>query len=288
MGVFSNLKASKNGQDKKKKKKEKKEKSPEKEMSFLEHLEELRWHIMRSVIAILLVAIALFVNIQWFLKEVVLAPMNADFPTNKILSSFRALDIAGEIDIVLQAITPYEQFLRALMLSAVGGFIIAFPYVLWEVWRFIKPGLHKNEIKGLKGNVFVMSMLFFTGIAFSYYIITPFAMQFFASFQIMDGVENQWRIGNVIAMVTQIAIAGGLIFEMPIIVYYLSKIGMLTPQIMKAYRRHAIVVLLILAAIITPPDWITQILIFIPLTLLYETSIRISAAVTKKREAELA
>lgn len=257
-------------------------------MSFLEHLEELRWHLMRSVIAILLVGIVLFINIQWFISDVVLAPMQSDFPTNKILSTLRGLDVAESIQVMIIAITPYEQFLRALTVSAIGGFIFAFPYIIWEIWRFIKPGLHSNEKKGLRGNVVVMSLLFFIGISFSYFIITPFALQFFSTFQIMEGVENQWRIGNIIAMITQIAIAGGLIFEMPIIVYYLSRIGLLTPQIMKAYRRHAIVVLLILAAIITPPDWITQILIFIPLTLLYETSIRISAMVTRKREAALA
>lgn len=286
MGVLPKSKASKNGQEKKKD--SEKKKAQEKEMSFLEHLEELRWHLMRIVIAILLVAIGLFINIKWFIADVVLGPMQPDFPTNEILSQLRALDMAKSINVEIIAITPYEQFIRALTVSAIGGFIFAFPYVLWEIWRFIKPGLHVHEKKGLRGNVLIMSLLFFTGISFAYYIITPFALQFFSNFQIMDGVENQWRIGNVIAMITQIAIAGGLIFEMPIIVYYLSKIGMLTPTIMKTYRRHAIVVLLVLAAIITPPDWITQILIFIPLILLYEISIRISAIVTKKREAELA
>ncbi|MEM7368913.1 MAG: twin-arginine translocase subunit TatC [Bacteroidota bacterium] len=288
MGVFSKSKANNNGQQKKEDPENKEKTGEEKEMSFLEHLEELRWHLMRSIIAILLVGIVLFINIQWFIADVVLAPMQSDFPTNEILSRLRGLDVAESIQVMIIAITPYEQFLRALTVSAIGGFIFSFPYIIWEIWRFIKPGLHNNEKKGLRGNVVVMSLLFFIGISFSYFIITPFALQFFSTFQIMEGVENQWRIGNIIAMITQIAIAGGLIFEMPIIVYYLSKIGLLTPEIMKAYRRHAIVVLLILAAIITPPDWITQILIFIPLTLLYETSIRISAMVARKREAALA
>ncbi|MEO0472689.1 MAG: twin-arginine translocase subunit TatC, partial [Bacteroidota bacterium] len=183
---------------------------------------------------------------------------------------------------------PYEQFLKSLSISFVGGFIFAFPYFIWEIWRFIKPGLHPKERKGLRGNVFIMSMLFFLGVSFAYYVILPFAVQFLSNYSLYEGVSNDWRIGNVISMVTQIVIAGGILFEMPILVYYLSKMGILTPQFMKKYRRHATVVLLVLSAIITPPDVVSQILIFFPLSILYEISIRICKRVYKRAAKEAA
>ncbi|MEM7658973.1 MAG: twin-arginine translocase subunit TatC [Bacteroidota bacterium] len=280
MGAITRLKDLRNGQQ------PKPAKGEEKEMSFLDHLEELRWHLIRAVVAIVIMAVVIFGNMQWIMEHIVLAPLEPDFWLNRLINEFRGIETATQVD--MQAIKPAEQFLKALGISVIGGFIVTFPYVLWEIWIFIKPGLHKNERRGLRGNVFVMSFLFFLGISFAYYIITPFAMQFFANFKLYETIENQWRIGDYISMVTQIVMGGGLIFEMPILVFYLARMGVLTPQVMRAYRRHAIVVLLILAAIITPPDWITQILIFIPLTALYEISILICASVTRKREAELA
>lgn len=252
-------------------------------MSFLEHLEELRWHLIRSFGAILVFAITIGVNIQWFLKEVILAPFEPDFWTHAMLCKFREALCFDSIDVDIIAISPPEQFLKAITISLVGGFIFSFPVFIWEMWRFIKPGLHSHERKGLRGNVLVMSILFFIGVAFAYYVITPFSIRFFSTFTISPGIENQWKIGKVIGMITNIALGGGIIFEMPVLVYYLSKMGLVTPQFMRTYRRHAIVVLLILAAMITPPDWITQVLIFIPLIILYEVSIRISAVVTRKQ-----
>lgn len=254
-------------------------------MSFLEHLEELRWHLIRSFGAILVFAIAIGVNIQWFLEDVILAPFKPEFWTHAVLCRFREALCFDKIDVDLIAISPSEQFLKAITISLVAGFIFAFPVFIWEMWRFIKPGLHKHERKGLRGNVLVMSLLFFTGVAFAYYIITPFSIRFFSTFSIAPGIENQWKIGKVISLISNIALGGGIIFEMPVLVYYLSKMGLVTPGFMRSYRRHAIVVLLILAAMITPPDWITQVLIFIPLIILYEISIRISAMVTKKQDA---
>ena len=187
----------------------------------------------------------------------------------------------------MQAIKPTEQFLKSITISVIAGFIIAFPNVLWEVWRFIKPGLHKHERRGMRGNVLIMSFLFFVGVLFAYYIILPFAVRFLATFSISDQNENIWRFGEVISMVTQIVIAGAIGFEMPILVYYLSKLGVVTPEGMKRYRRIAIVILLVLSAMITPPDVISQILIFVPLMGLYQLSIAISRRVYKKAEAEL-
>ncbi|MEZ4776324.1 MAG: twin-arginine translocase subunit TatC [Bacteroidia bacterium] len=260
----------------------------EKEMSFLEHLEELRWHLIRSFAVILVVAIVIFTKIQWFLDNVILFAFDKNFPLHRFLCNLNADLCFEKIGVIFIAIEPYEQFLKSISISLIAGFIISFPYFAWEIWRFIKPGLHPREQKGMRGNVLVMSMLFFMGVAFAYYIVLPFSVQFLASYKISADIENQWKIGNVIAMVTQIAIGGGVIFELPIVVYYLAKIGLVTPEFMKTYRRHAVVVLLVLAAVVTPPDWITQVLVFLPLMVLYEISIKIAAVVTKNREKELA
>lgn len=279
MGVISNIKKRRSEG------KKKAEKDPNEEMSFLDHLEELRWHLVRSIGAVVFFAIFFFINREFILDEIVLKPFQADFPTNKILCSIRE-SLCGEVNVEFIAITPYEKFIKALSLSIIGGVLTAFPYILWEIWRFVKPGLHTHEKSGLRGNIFVMSLLFFMGVAFSYYVITPFSIQFLAGFELTDGLENQWRIGSVISFVAQIALGGGILFEMPILVYYLTKLGVVTPDFLKNYRRHAYVILLILAAIITPPDVLSQILIFIPLSGLYEVSIRISKMVVKKEKEE--
>jgi len=260
----------------------------EKEMSFLEHLEELRWHLIRALVAIVLVMIVAFINIEWLFDKIIIAPMSYDFPLHRILCYLREINCEGSIPMTMQAIKPYEQFVNSIVIAAVVGFVVAFPYVAWEIWRFIKPGLRTPERRAVRGNVFVLSFLFFTGVSFSYFVVLPLALQFLASWSISDKIVNDWRFGNVVGMVTQVALAGGILFEMPVIAYYLSKIGLLTPQFMKSYRRHAVVVLLILSAILTPPDPGTMILIFMPLMLLYEISIVISRRVNKRRERELA
>ena len=260
--------------------------SEEKEMSFLEHLEELRWHLVRSFIAIVVIAIAVGINISWIFNQVILFPFNSQFPTHKVLCAIKESLCFEKLPVEMIAISPYEQFIKSITISIILGFIVAFPYVMWEIWRFVKPGLRTNEVKGMRGNVLIMSLLFFIGVSFSYFIVLPFAIQFLANFSLADIIENQWKVGNVIGMVTQVILAGGVLFEMPIIVYYLTKIGLLTPTFMVTYRRHAVVVLLVLSAIITPPDVISQVLIFFPLMLLYQISIGISRRVYKRLQAE--
>lgn len=260
----------------------------EKEMTFLDHLEELRWHLFRSLIAMGAFAIIFFTNRKWIMDNIVLAPFDPKFPLHRALCALNDSLCIESINVTFLAITPYEIFLKSITLSFLGGFIIAFPYVLWEIWSFIKPGLHVHERKGLRGNILIMSLLFFIGVSFSYYVILPFSIQFLSSFTLAEGIENQWRIGSVISLVAQISISGGIVFEMPILVFYLSKLGVIGPEFMKTYRRHAYVILLILAAIVTPPDVLSQILIFIPLAGLYELSIGVSKSVVKKEAARLA
>ncbi len=258
----------------------------EKEMSFLDHLEELRWHLVRSVIAIAIGAIVVGININWFFDEVVFAPLQYEFPTHQLICKLMGKVCEGNIlEGDLQSIKPTEQFLKSISISLIAGFILAFPIIIWELWRFIKPGLHKHERTGMRGNVLIMSFLFFTGVLFSYFVIIPFAIRFLALFSISDQIQNIWRFGEVISLITQIVIAGGVVFEMPILVFYLSKMGLITPEVMIGYRRIAIIVLLVLSAVITPPDVISQILIFLPLMGLYQLSITISRRVQRKAAA---
>jgi sec-independent protein translocase protein TatC len=257
-----------------------------KEMSFLDHLEELRWHIVRSLAAILVVAVVVFIYRNWVTDNIYLASYRTDFPLHQWLAAMGVKDFGG-IEVTAIAIGPYDQFLLALGMAFIGGFIVAFPYVLWEFWRFLSPGLYSHERSRFRGAVGILSVLFFAGVLFGYYIIVPFSVTFLAEFSLSDAISNDWRINKIIAMINQIVIAAGLVFEMPVLVYILSKIGVVTPEGMKRYWRHAFVVLLVLSALITPPDVLSQVLIFIPLGLLYRASISISALVNRKREKEL-
>ena len=174
------------------------------------------------------------------------------------------------------------QFSTHLMTSIYAGFILAFPYVFWEIWRFILPALKEKETKVTRGVVFFSSLLFLTGVTFGYYVIAPLSINFLGSYQVSQTVANQISLTSFVSTVTTISLANGIIFELPILVYFLTKIGLLTPQFMRTYRRHAMVITLILSAIITPPDITSQILVSFPLIILYEISIQISKAIVKK------
>jgi sec-independent protein translocase protein TatC len=259
--------------------------NPEKEMSFLDHLEELRWHLVRSIAAIVVFAIALYINLSWILSNVLLAPFKGTFFTHQLMCRLDPSLCFEKIDVTYIAISPYEQFINSLTMSLIGGFVFAFPYVIWEFWRFIRPGLHDHEQRSMRGSVAVMSLLFFIGVAFAFFVIVPFSVQFLAGYKLSPEIENQWRIGDVIGMITQLLIGTGLVFEMPVLMLYLTKMGVVTPEFLRKYRRHAIVILLFIAAIITPPDWISQILTFFPLYLLYEISIGVSGRTLKRQAA---
>ncbi len=266
-----------------------KENASEEEMSFLEHLEELRWHLVRSVAAIVICAIAVGINIRWVYDEVINWPLQSDFPIYQMIGGVE--DLIGEgdsMDNTQQNYKPMGQLVGAILIAIVGGFLISFPYVLWEVWRFIKPGLYQSEKRAVRGNVFVISALFFTGIGFAYFIITPLSFRFLQAFTLSDNIQNIWHFTEIIDLEIRIIVAGGLTFQMPMLVYYLARMGLITHNGLRKFRRHAIVVLLVLSAILTPPDPITQVLIFLPLFGLYQISIRIAKRTTLKREKELA
>jgi sec-independent protein translocase protein TatC len=262
------------------------------EMSFLEHLEELRWNILRAVGAIFVFTIAGWIYVNEIYHYIIIAPAKTDFWTYRMMCKLgkavgaEALCI-DKIDFELQALGVGEQFSMALTSSVIVGLVFAFPYAFWEIWRFIKPGLKKYERRAARGAVFYVTFLFFSGVLFGYYIVTPLALNFLANFKLDESIINEFSISSYIGMVATLTLACGLAFQLPIVVFVLSRVGFLTPSVMREYRRHAIVVILIAAAIITPSaDIYSQILVALPLTLLYEISIFVSGRVQKAKAQE--
>ena len=262
------------------------------EMSFLEHLEELRWHIIRSVFAVMIFAVVAFVMKDFIFNTIILNPRTPEFWTNRMFA--RLADMVGtdalrinQKPLELISIQIAGQFLTHIWVSIIAGFIIAAPVVFFEFWKFIKPALYDNEKKYAGGAVFFTSILFMLGILFGYFLIVPLSVHFLGSYNVSGEVTNQINLRSYIGSVTSISLAAGVVFLLPIFTYFLSKVGILTPEFMKTYRKHAYVVMLLLSAIITPPDIFSQIMVFIPLFFLYEVSIFISRRIVKKREKEL-
>ena len=264
-----------------------------KEMSFLDHLEELRWHIIRSVGSILVFTIAAWIFQKEIFGGIIMAPSKSTFWTNRMLCKLAdATGVEGlcfkQADFVLQNREVSGQFMFALTQSIMVGLLFAFPYFFWEIWRFVKPGLKMKEARAATGAVFWVSMLFFTGVAFGYYVVSPMAINFLANFKLDESIQNQYDISDYLSLLSTMTLACGVTFQLPMIAFVLSQVGVLTPGFMREYRRHAIVVILILAAIITPsPDMISQLLVTLPLLALYEVSIVVSARVNKRRELEM-
>ena len=255
-------------------------------MSFLDHLEELRWHLIRSTAAIVVFATLAFVFKSFIFDMIIFGPKSADFPTYKLLC--RSAQMLGldsfcftELPFRVQSRTMAGQFSAHIWTSITAGFILAFPYVLYEFWKFISPGLYENERKNARGFILVASALFFTGVLFGYYVVTPLSMNFLGSYQVSDQVFNDFDLSSYIGLVRACALSSGLIFQLPIVIYFLTKIGLVTPEFLRKYRKFALVIVLIISAVITPPDIASQIIVAIPVLILYEVSIVISKRVIK-------
>ncbi len=269
----------------------KRTRNTEGEMTFLQHLEELRWHIIRSLIAVVMGAIVAFIFKNVIFDHILLAPKNPDFLTNRLLCRLSELVnvpvlCINQKPLQLISIKLSGQFTTHINIALVSGVILAFPYVFWEFWSFFRPALYEKERKYARGAVSAASILFMTGILFGYFIIAPLSINFLSSYRVSETVLNQININSYIGSLTSVVLAAGITFELPIVVFFLSRIGVLTPEFMRKYRKHAIIVILVLAAIITPPDIFSQILVTIPLVFLYELSIFISVRVYKKRKEE--
>jgi sec-independent protein translocase protein TatC len=268
-------------------------KSPEKEMSFWEHLEELRWHLIRSVIILVILAIAAFILRKFIFDMIILAPKEPDFISYRVLCAIGRLVSSDALCI---GTTPLEiiniemsgQFLVHIYVSMMAALVVAFPYLLWELWSFIRPALLPKEKKYSRGVVFYSTVLFMIGMVFSYFLIVPLTINFFSSYQVSASVSNTITLSSYISTVVSLTLATGLVFELPIVVFFLTKVGILTPSFMKKNRKYVLVILLTIAAIITPPDIFSQILVTIPLMGLYEFSIFISSRIYKKQAAKLA
>lgn len=263
------------------------------EMTFIDHLDALRKHLVRAVIIFIACAIGAFLAKDFIFNDIIFAPTRNDFPTYRALCWLSdALGLGNSI--CLEFNIPFKiintemagQFTMHMQVAAVVGFIVAFPFIFWEIWRFVKPGLHRKEVKYTEGIIFFTSSLFLIGVAFGYYVMTPFSVNFFATYQVSTLVENTFTLTSYISFITMFTLLSGIIFELPIAVYFLSKLGLITPDFMRKYRRHSIVVILIIAAIITPADAASQILVFIPVWVLYELSIFISARVVRNMQLD--
>ena len=257
----------------------------ESEMTFLEHLEVLRWHIIRSIVSIALFGIVIFLNKEFIFGRVIFGPKYANFPTYKFFCKFFGT-LCEPPELLIQTIQVQEKFITHLKVSIIMGIVISFPYIFWEVWQFIKPGLYPKERKAARGMVGICSFLFILGTLFGYYVVTPFALQWLSGYQIGAGevTSTATTLSSYVNIMTMWTVPAGIIFELPIVMYFLTKVGLVTPKFLKKYRRLAIVVILIVAAIITPPDPTTQFLIGVPLYILYEISIIISQRVTVAQE----
>lgn len=260
-------------------------------MSFLDHLEELRWHLIRSIASILVFAIAAFVSKDLIWDTIILGPSRTDFWTYRAICSLGQKLGSGlllcidELPFIIQSRQMTGQFTMHILSSLVIGLLCAFPYTFWEMWRFIRPGLYETEQKVSRGATFFVSLLFTCGVLFGYFIVTPLAVNFLANYQVADTILNEFDIISYVTTVSTLVLVCGLMFQLPIVVYFLTKAGLVTPELMKAYRRHAIIVILLAGAILTPPDVISQVLIAFPLVLLYQISIFISKMVLKRSEA---
>ena len=271
--------------------KNKKKKEAKAEMSFLDHLETLRWHIIKAVSSVIVFACVAYIYSE-YVWAIIFAPNNADFWTSRMiikLNNYFGIHSNGLNAKPLSLINfdMSGQFMVDVWTAIIVGFIVAFPYVVYQFWSFIKPALYENERKHATGAVLIMSVLFLIGILFGYYLIVPFSIDWLGGYSISNVVTNQINILSYISSVTSIIISGGVAFELPVVIYFLSKVGLLTPKFLRKYRRHAYVLLLIIAAIITPPDVLSQMIVSIPLILLYEVSIFISARVDKVHQKKL-
>lgn len=264
------------------------------EMSFVDHLEALRWHIVRSVLAIVVVAIVIFIKIDWIFENVITGPLHESFLSYRALCNLGhkmhmgdALCMQSIEHLKLQTTTFGSQFISSISIAFIGGFIVAFPYIFWEFWRFVKPALSPKELKSSRGGIFWVSFFFLLGIAFGYFLLAPFTFSFLWNYRLgVTGLlETRPTLDDYIDNLVDILVGSGIAFQLPLVSYVLTQIGLITPNFLRTYRKYAYVAILFIAAIITPsPDWMSQTIVALPLIILYEISIRISVRVTKRRE----
>ena len=262
------------------------------EMSFLDHLEELRWLLVRSTSAVLIMAVVTYFFSDFIFDTILFAPTSPSFFTYTFFCDLsHQLGFADsicitELPFIIQNTSMEGQVNMFIWTCITAGFILAFPFILWELWKFISPALYEKERKNVRVFIFVASILFFLGVLFGYYVIVPMSINFCATFSISKMVQNQFTIDSYISMIKTSVIASGLFFELPVIIYFLTKLGLVTPTFLRKYRKYSVVIVLLISAIVTPPDVVSQIIVAIPMLLIYEASIFISVFVYKNKTKE--
>jgi sec-independent protein translocase protein TatC len=270
----------------------KKPKKPSNEMSFLDHLEELRWVLVRSSAAVVIMACVTYFFSDYIFDTLIFGPTDPSFITYRFFCEashylgFADSICITELPFIIQNTEMEGQVNIFVWTCITAGFILAFPYILWQFWKFISPALYEKERKNAKLFISVASLLFFLGVLFGYFVIVPMSVNFLATFSVSSVVKNQFNIDSYISMVKTAVIASGLYFELPIILYFLTKLGLVTPTFLRTYRKYAIVIVLIIAAIVTPPDVVSQITVAIPMLIIYEASIWISAVVVRNKKRD--
>lgn len=259
---------------------EKKKEHNSGQMSFLEHLEELRWRLIRSAIAVLCIGIVIWIFQEWIMENVFMRMKSRNFISFRLMCQWFGTCVK-DIPVQLQSMNVSGQFGYALMMSFMGGLVFGFPFIFYQIWSFLKPGLKFQEKKMAKGIVFYVSILFFLGISFGYFVVAPLSIQFFGSYQISSEIRNDFTISSYMSTILSTVFYTGLFFLLPVIIYLLSKVGLITPDFLRKYRKHAFVIILILSALITPPDVISQVIVSIPILILYEIGILVSKKASK-------
>ena len=259
---------------------EKKKEHNNGQMSFLEHLEELRWRLIRSAIAVLCIGIVIWIFQEWIMENVFMRMKSRNFISFRLMCQWFGTCVK-DIPVQLQSMNVSGQFGYALMMSFMGGLVFGFPFIFYQIWSFLKPGLKFQEKKMAKGIVFYVSILFFLGISFGYFVVAPLSIQFFGSYQISSEIRNDFTISSYMSTILSTVFYTGLFFLLPVIIYLLSKVGLITPDFLRKYRKHAFVIILILSALITPPDVISQVIVSIPILILYEIGILVSKKASK-------
>ena len=257
------------------------------EMSFVDHLEQFRWHLIRAVLAVLVFTLAAFAAKEFLFHDIILAPSRTDFAMYKLLCWISDVTCVSELPFAIQSRTMTGQFMMHITASFTAGIVCAFPYVFWEMWSFIRPALYQDEQSAARGATFFVSLLFAMGVNFGYFVITPLSINFLSHYQIDPSIINEFDIASYVTLVTMLTLSCGMMFQLPMVVYFFSKAGLLTPELMRKFRKHAIIGILVLSAVLTPPDIISQFLISLPLFFLYEASITMSSIVAKKRQKVL-
>ena len=261
-----------------------------KEMSFLDHLEELRWLLVRSSVAVLIFATFAFFVSDYIFDVIIFGPKSPDFITYRVFCDlshqlgFADSICVTEMPFIIQNIDVEGQVNILVWACITVGFILAFPYILLQLWNFISPALYEKERKNAKLFIFIASFLFFLGVLFGYFVVVPMSVNFFATFKVSDVVQNQFSFDSYIGMIKTSVIASGLFFELPVVIYFLTKLGLVTPQFLRQYWKYSVVIILIVAAIVTPPDVVIQLIVAIPMLLIYELSIFISSVVYKNQQ----